>query len=178
MMPDLATSIGAGRRGRRWSRSRALTVLGVVLISRRARRDALAPAPGRTDAGVALVRADTALRDGIDELGYAVAQFGEDRTRDFKAALDAARADLDRAFRFQQRLDDVEPDSDRQRREWTREITALADPGVDDGEGGVGPLRAAASLGGRCPADDRAAAPQPGGRRATVAPAAPRPSPT
>jgi hypothetical protein len=103
-----------------------LTVLGVVLISRRARREASAPAPGRTDAGVALVRADTALRDGLDELGYAVAQFGEDRTRDFKAALDAARADLDKAFRYQQRLDDVEPDSDRQRREWTLEIKALA----------------------------------------------------
>ena len=103
-----------------------LTVLGVVLISRRARRDAKAPAPGRTDAGVALVRADTALREGLDELGYAVAQFGEDRTRDFKAALDAARADLDKAFRYQQRLDDVEEDSDRQRREWALEIKALA----------------------------------------------------
>jgi hypothetical protein len=104
----------------------ALTVLGVVLISRRARRDAKAPAPGRTDAGVALVRADTALREGLDELGYAVAQFGEDRTRDFKAALDAGRADLDKAFRYQQRLDDVEEDSDRQRREWALEIKALA----------------------------------------------------
>jgi hypothetical protein len=103
-----------------------LTVLGVILISRRARRAALAPPPGRTDAGVALVRADTALRDGLDELGYAVAQFGEDRTRDFKAALDAAKTDLDKAFRYQQRLDDAEPDSDRQRREWTLEIKALA----------------------------------------------------
>jgi chromosome segregation ATPase len=72
------------------------------------------------------VRADTALRDGFDELGYALAQFGDDRTRDFRAALDAAKADLDRAFRYQQRLDDAEPDSDRQRREWTREIQALA----------------------------------------------------
>jgi hypothetical protein len=125
MVPDLATMIGVAI-GVLVVAFGALTVLGVVLISRRARRDATAPPPGRTDAGVALVRADTALRDGVDELGYAVAQFGEDRTRDFKAALDAARADLDRAFRFQQRLDDAEPDSDRQRREWTREISTLA----------------------------------------------------
>jgi hypothetical protein len=125
MMPDPVTSI-ALVVGVVLVAFAGLTVLGVVLISRRARRDAKAPAPGRTDAGVALVRADTALREGIDELGYAVAQFGEDRTRDFTAALDAARADLDKAFRFQQRLDDVEEDSDRQRREWTLEIKALA----------------------------------------------------
>jgi len=125
MMPDAVTSM-ALVVGVVLVAFAALTVLGVVLISRRARRDAKAPAPGRTDAGVALVRADTALREGLDELGYAVAQFGEDRTRDFKAALDAARADLDKAFRYQQRLDDVEEDSDRQRREWALEIKALA----------------------------------------------------
>lgn len=125
MMPDPVTSI-ALVVGVVLVAFAGLTVLGVVLISRRARRDAKAPAPGRTDAGVALVRADTALREGIDELGYAVAQFGEDRTREFKAALDTARADLDKAFRFQQRLDDVEEDSDRQRREWTLKIKALA----------------------------------------------------
>ena len=125
MMPDPVTSL-ALVVGVVLVAFAALTVLGVILISRRARRDAKAPGPGRTDAGVALVRADTALREGIDELGYAVAQFGEDRTRDFKAALDAARADLDKAFRYQQRLDDVEEDSDRQRREWALEIKALA----------------------------------------------------
>jgi hypothetical protein len=125
MMPDPVTSL-ALVAGVVLVAFAGLTVLGVVLISRRARRDANAPLPGRTDAGVALVQADTALRDGLDELGYAVAQFGEDRTRDFKAALDAARADLDKAFRYQQRLEDVEPDSDRQRREWTLEIKALA----------------------------------------------------
>jgi hypothetical protein len=125
MMPDLATLVGLVV-GVVVTAFAALTVLGVVLLRRRARREALAPPPGTTDAGVALVRADTALRDGVDELGYAVAQFGEDRTRDFKAALDAARADLDRAFRLQQQLDDAYADSERQRREWTRDIAAIA----------------------------------------------------
>ncbi|HTL42108.1 MAG TPA: hypothetical protein VL294_11615 [Pseudolysinimonas sp.] len=125
MMPDLATLVGLVV-GVVVTAFAALTVLGVVLLRRRARREALAPPPGTTDAGVALVRADTALRDGVDELGYAVAQFGEDRTRDFKAALDAARADLDRAFRLQQQFDDAYADSERQRREWTRDIAAIA----------------------------------------------------
>lgn len=101
----------------------ALTVVGVVLIARRSRRvAAVAPPPGRTDAGVAIVRADDAVRAGADDLAFAVAQFGEDRTRAFADALEAGRADLAAAFRLQQRLDDTRPDSDRQRGEWTREI--------------------------------------------------------
>lgn len=105
----------------------ALTVVGVVLIARRSRRVAAAPPPGRTDAGVALVRADDAVRTGADDLAFAVAQFGEDRTRSFADALAAGRADLDAAFRLQQRLDDTRPDSERQRREWTREIRTRAE---------------------------------------------------
>src|SRR3954469_10028794 len=89
----------------------ALMIVGVVLLARRSRRQALAPAPRRTDAGVALVqaddavkdrpdaagalgKADEAVKDGADELAFAVAQFGEDRTRDFAATLAGAKADL------------------------------------------------------------------------------------
>ena len=104
-----------------------LMAIGITLLVRRSRREAAAPAPGRTDAGVALVQADDAVKDGADELAFAVAQFGDDRTRDFAAALATAKADLTRAFRFQQRLDDAEPDSDQQRAEWTHQIRALAD---------------------------------------------------
>ncbi len=104
-----------------------LMIIGVVLLARRSRQQALAPAPGRTDAGVALVQADDAVKNGTDELAFAVAQFGEDRTRDFAATLASAKADLTRAFRLQQQLDDSEPDSDQQRAEWTRQIRALAD---------------------------------------------------
>src|SRR4051794_17631634 len=105
----------------------ALMIVGVALLARRSRRQALAPAPGRTDGGVALVQADDAVKDGADDLAFAVAQFGEDRTRDFAATLATAKADLTRAFRLQQRLDDSEPDSDQQRAEWTHQIRALAD---------------------------------------------------
>jgi len=108
-----------------------LMTTGVVLLARRSRLQALAPAPGRTDAGVALVQADDAVKNGADELAFAVAQFGEDRTRDFAATLATAKADLTRAFRLQQRLDDSEPDSDQQRSEWTHQIRALADGARD-----------------------------------------------
>jgi len=104
-----------------------LTVVGVVLLSRRARRNAKAPLPGRTDAGVALVRADEAVRAAADDLAFAVAQFGEDRTRSFAAALDEARRDMDKAFALQQRIDDAEPEGERRRKDWAKSIRALAD---------------------------------------------------
>jgi chromosome segregation ATPase len=104
-----------------------LMIVGVVLLARRSRRQALAPAPGRTSAGVALVQADDAVKDGADELAFAIAQFGTDRTRDFATTLATAQANLTRAFRLQQQLDDSEPDSDQQRDEWTHQIQSLAD---------------------------------------------------
>ena len=105
----------------------ALMAVGVVLLARRARRDASSPAPGRTAAGVALVQADDAVKDGDDELAFALAQFGESRTAEFAAVLARAKADLTRAFRLQQQLDDGTPDSVQQRTEWTRQIRSLAD---------------------------------------------------
>lgn len=105
----------------------ALTVVGVVLLARRTRRTANAPLPGRTDAGVALVRADEAVRAAADDLAFAVAQFGEDRTRDFAGALQRARRDLDEAFVLQNRLDDAQPEGENRRRAWAKSIRALAD---------------------------------------------------
>src|SRR5690606_17246482 len=96
-------------------------------LRRRARRRASAPVPGRTDAGVALVRADEAVRSATDDLAFAVAQFGEERTRDFARALQEARRDLDRAFVLQNRLDDAEAESERRRRDWAKSIRSLAD---------------------------------------------------
>lgn len=104
-----------------------LTVSGIVMLARRARRNANAPLPGRTDAGVALVRADDAVRAASDDLAFALAQFGEDRTRDFAATLAQARGLLDQAFVLQQRIDDVEPESAARRKEWAKSIRALAD---------------------------------------------------
>ncbi len=125
-VPDFATLLGlvVGTVAVAFA---AVTVAGVVLLRRRARRQASAPVPGRTDAGVALVRADEAVRSATDDLAFAVAQFGEERTRDFARALQEARRDLDRAFVLQNRLDDAEAESERRRRDWAKSIRSLAD---------------------------------------------------
>jgi hypothetical protein len=124
--PDIVTVLGTAG-GTVVVAFAALTVTGVVLLARRARRTAKAPLPGRTDAGVALVRADDAVRAAADDLAFAVAQFGDDRTRDFARALEAARADLDKAFALQNRLDDAEPEGENRRKGWAKSIRALAD---------------------------------------------------
>jgi chromosome segregation ATPase len=124
--PDIVTVLGTAG-GTVVVAFAALTVIGVVLLARRARRTANAPLPGRTDAGVALVRADDAVRAAADDLAFAVAQFGEDRTRDFARALEVARADLDKAFALQNRLDDAEPEGENRRKGWAKSIRALAD---------------------------------------------------
>jgi hypothetical protein len=105
----------------------AATVVSVVLLSRRARRTANTPLPGRTDAGVAIVRADDALRAASDDFEFALAQFGEERTREFARALEAARADLDKAFELQNRIDDAEWEGENRRRGWAKSIQAMAD---------------------------------------------------
>lgn len=130
MAADLAAILGlvGGTLGVAFA---GLTVGGVVLLARRARRTANAPLPGRTEAGVALVRADEAVRAASDDLAFALAQFGEDRTRDFARALEAARRDLDEAFVLQNRLDDAQPEGERRRRDWAKSIRALADRARD-----------------------------------------------
>lgn len=126
MTPALATLLGAAG-GTIGVAVAALTVVGFVVLGRRARRSANAPLPGRTDAGVAIVRADDAVRAAADDYEFALAQFGEDRTRDFARALAAAQADLDQAFVLQNRIDDAEWEGENRRRGWAKSIQAMAD---------------------------------------------------
>lgn len=78
-------------------------------------------------AGGLLVTLDDAIRDGDDELGFAIAQFGADRAQPYAAAVADARGKVTEAFRIRQSLDDAVPDSDQQRREWTLQIIALCE---------------------------------------------------
>lgn len=126
MTPALATLVGTAG-GTVGVILAAATVVSIVLLSRRARRTANTPLPGRTDAGVAIVRADDALRAASDDFEFALAQFGEERTRDFARALEAARADLDKAFQLQNRIDDAEWEGENRRRGWAKSIQAMAD---------------------------------------------------
>ncbi|WP_431246992.1 TPM domain-containing protein [Leifsonia xyli] len=76
-------------------------------------------------AGSALVQTDDAIRTSEDELGFATAQYGAESVVPFQAALDSAKGQLREAFGLKQRLDDAEPDTDEQRREWNIRIVQL-----------------------------------------------------
>ncbi|CAN5142531.1 hypothetical protein BH11ACT4_BH11ACT4_08540 [soil metagenome] len=111
----------------------ALVTLGFVILFRRRgagvddQSDGTSIAALTRKAGSLLVRLDDAIRDGDDELGYAVAQFGQDTARPYAEALATARAKVAEAFRLKQSLDDAYPDSDQQQREWTLQIIALCE---------------------------------------------------
>ena len=117
-----------------------IAVIAIVLARRRSRQGGRAggtAVPGqappvpiedlRRQAGSALVQADDAIKTSEEELGFAVAAYGEEATTEFRAALDAAKGKVREAFTLQQQLDDARPDSDAERRQWYAGILALAD---------------------------------------------------
>lgn len=79
----------------------------------------------KQQAGSALVQTDDAIKTSGQELGFAVAQYGESATAEFQAALTEATALLRQAFTLQQKLDDSEPDTEQQQRAWYAEIIDL-----------------------------------------------------
>ena len=110
-----------------------LGIAGFVVLFRR-RGDAAGAAVSNAQlgsltvrAGTLLVRLDDRVRDADDEVGYAIAQFGADRAKPFADAVREARGRLAEAFRLRQALDDAEPDSPREQREWTLQIIALCE---------------------------------------------------
>ena len=110
-------------------------VVAIVLARRRSRRTSEAGPAGpppvpiddlRRQAGSALVQADDAVKTSAEELGFAVASYGDEATVEFRTALEASKAKLGEAFTLQQRLDDAEPDTDEERRAWYGGIIRLA----------------------------------------------------
>jgi hypothetical protein len=115
-----------------------LTAVGLVTLFRRGSRPDGGRAIGRgtagrdipsidTRAGSLLLQLDEQLRDSDDELGFAIAQFGIERSRRFAEAVRSARAEVTEAFRIKQQLDDAFPESDQQHREWTLQVIALCE---------------------------------------------------
>ena len=100
------------RRGRRSRRSRPLDDMAV-----------------RAD--IALVRLDDDVSASADELGYAVAQFGEQPSEPLRAALASARTSLAAAFTLKQQLDDAHPDTATQQREWNARILMLCETAAE-----------------------------------------------
>jgi hypothetical protein len=106
-----------------------LVAIGFTLLFARRRRSA---GPGadharQQTANILLVRVDDAINSSEDELGFAVAQFGEEKTKSFAAAIAVARQQLTEAFALQQRLDDSTPDSATQKNEWNARIIHLCE---------------------------------------------------
>lgn len=78
-------------------------------------------------AGSALVQTDDAVRTSEEELGFATASYGESSTAAFTAALAGAKDELSQAFALKQRLDDAEPDTEQQQRDWNIQIIRLCE---------------------------------------------------
>lgn len=74
-----------------------------------------------------LVELDDSLITSQQELGFAVAQFGEEATRQFGDALTAARANVMEAFTLKQQLDDAVPETPEQRRALGLRIVELCE---------------------------------------------------
>ncbi|WP_353826712.1 hypothetical protein [Agromyces sp. SYSU T0242] len=102
--------------------------LGLRRLGRRREvRDGEAVRALETSAKARLVGADEAVRDAMQEIRFAEAQFGPEAARALEQAVHRARGWLREAFLLQQRLDDAEPDTVSQRRTWSARIAALCD---------------------------------------------------
>ncbi len=108
--------------------------LVVTLVRRRNRSVAPSAQPSQLTqkqldqrAGTLLVQLDDSLKTSEQELGFAVAQFGDATTKDFTVTLASAKAKVSQAFTLKQQLDDAQPDSDIDKREWTTQIIQLCE---------------------------------------------------
>lgn len=105
----------------------------VAAIARRRRAADLSRASAEqqraleTRAGSMLVALDDALTTSRQELGFAIAEFGEQATRDFAVAIDEAAAQVAEAFQLRQQLDDTTQETPEQRAEITRRVIQLCE---------------------------------------------------
>jgi len=75
-------------------------------------------------ANAALISTDELLRNDVQELGFAEAEFGADAVKPFREALDAARTELQAAFKVRQQLDDDVPEDPPTRERMLNEIVS------------------------------------------------------
>ncbi len=75
-------------------------------------------------ANTALISTDELLRNDVQELGFAEAEFGADAVKPFREALDAARTELQAAFKVRQQLDDDVPEDPPTRERMLNEIVS------------------------------------------------------
>ena len=104
----------------------AVLVGGIVVVARRRARPQAAIDAVRRRAGSALVRADDRVNAASTDLDFALAQFGERETADYRAALSRSREDRAELFRLHRMLED-EPGANLRHRERADRIVMLAD---------------------------------------------------
>jgi hypothetical protein len=75
-------------------------------------------------ANTLLIETDELLRHNAQELGFVEAEFGKEAADPFAAALTAARAELQAAFRIRQQLDDGTPEAPPEREQMLNQVVA------------------------------------------------------
>lgn len=78
----------------------------------------------RTKAGSMLVGADDAIRSSEQEVGFALASYGEQSVATFQKDVETAKEHLRESFKLQNQLDDHIPDTEDQQRTWLKDIIA------------------------------------------------------
>ncbi len=124
----------------------ALIILGVWLLARRSRGTAglQQPAQGtdtaqtmtleelRRNVGAELVETDDAVKTSTEELGFAIAEFGEAEAAPFQKAVEAAGVELSEAFRLYKQFDaDADEQTQRQILTAVLQRTTAANEGLD-----------------------------------------------
>ncbi|WP_139004785.1 TPM domain-containing protein [Arthrobacter crystallopoietes] len=84
--------------------------------------DAMSVEDLRRKAGSLLIAADDAIRSSEQEVGFAMAQYGETAVKPFRDDITAAKAHMMESFKLQQQLDDHIPDTEEQQRAWLGDI--------------------------------------------------------
>jgi hypothetical protein len=86
--------------------------------------DALSVEELRTKAGSMLVAADDAIRSSEQEVGFALASYGENSVETFRKDIEIAKDHMRESFQLQNQLDDHIPDTEEQQRSWLKDIIA------------------------------------------------------
>ncbi|NKX53801.1 TPM domain-containing protein [Arthrobacter sp. E918] len=84
--------------------------------------DALSVEDLRRKASSLLIAADDAIKSSEQEIGFALAQYGDAAVRPFREDIDAAKIHMGESFKLQQQLDDHIPDTEQQQRAWLGDI--------------------------------------------------------
>jgi hypothetical protein len=106
-------------------------VVGIAMLFRF--RDGAKPSSAaglpalRTRANLLLVELDEALAAADNEVGFAVAQFGDAKTADYAAAVEKARGMATAAFRLRRELDDAYVEPPTKQREMALQIIAYSE---------------------------------------------------